>query len=213
VHRDLLGAHALGEVGEHIVPRVGHTFFDQFAQQLQQPAIRLHGPLYGHVLAGADVGEVLDVLAWPKPSPVVVTWLFGVALLANGVARLVAAITEPDASSARRVMLGLLGVLSVLAGMWSLRSPLPTLAAVAVLVGTWWIASRVLTLLAAVTGSTVGSRVWGAALAVLSVAGGFLVLLQPRISLVALEVTVGLMLLVLGLVIVVDAVRARSATV
>jgi uncharacterized membrane protein HdeD (DUF308 family) len=155
----------------------------------------------------------IAVLAWPKPSPVVVTWLFGVALLANGVARLVAAIAEPDASSARRVMSGLLGVLSVLAGMWCLRSPLPTLAAVAVLVGTWWIASGVLTLLAAVTGSTVGSRVWGAALAVLSVAGGFLVLLQPRISLVALEVTVGLMLLVLGLVIVVDAVRARSATV
>jgi uncharacterized membrane protein HdeD (DUF308 family) len=157
------------------------------------------------VLAG------IAVLVWPKPSLVVVTWLFGASLLANGVVRLVAAIAEPGASTARRVLLGLLGVLSVLAGMWCLRSPLPTLAAIALLIGTWWIASGVLTLLAAVTGSTDGSRVWDAALAVLSVAGGSFVLLQPRISLVALEVTVGLMLVVLGLVMVVDAVRARSA--
>jgi uncharacterized membrane protein HdeD (DUF308 family) len=151
------------------------------------------------------------VLVWPKPSLVAVTWLFGITLTANGIARIVTAIAEPGASVTRRIVLGGLGVLSVLAGVWCLRSPVPTLAAIAVLIGTWWIASGVLTLLAAATGSTDGSRIWGSALAVLSVAGGFAVLLQPRISLVALEVTVGLVLIVLGFVVVVDAVRARPA--
>jgi uncharacterized membrane protein HdeD (DUF308 family) len=68
----------------------------------------------------------------------------------------------------------------------------------------------VLTLIAAVSGSTEGSRGWAALLGVLSVVAGFVVLLQPGISLAALELTLGLTLIMLGIVVAIDAVRTRS---
>jgi uncharacterized membrane protein HdeD (DUF308 family) len=91
-----------------------------------------------------------------------------------------------------------------------LRSPLQTLAAIALLIGSWWIVSGVLGLIGAARGDTEGSRGWAAVLGVLSVIAGFVVLLQPGMSLAVLEVTLGITLIVLGIVVMVDAVVRRS---
>jgi uncharacterized membrane protein HdeD (DUF308 family) len=152
----------------------------------------------------------IAVLVWPRPSLAVFAWLFAITLLVNGIVQILRSIADTDAAGGRRVLFGLLGALSLLAGVLCLRSPLHTLGAIALLIGSWWLVSGVLTLIAAVGGATEGSRGWAALLGVLSVVGGFVVLLQPAMSLVAMEITFGVSLIALGAVAMVDAVWHRS---
>ena len=152
----------------------------------------------------------IAVLAWPGASLVVVSWLFAITLLVNGIVQILRSIADADLSGGRRVLFGLLGALSLLIGVLCLRSPLQTLAAIALLIGSWWIVSGVLTLVAAMGGATEGSRGWAAVLGVVSVVGGFVVLLQPEISLATLEITLGVTLILLGIVVMIDAARLRS---
>jgi uncharacterized membrane protein HdeD (DUF308 family) len=151
------------------------------------------------------------VLVWPSATLLVVSWLFAITLLVNGIVYILRSIADSDSSGGMRVLFGLLGALSLLAGVLCLRSPLQTLAAIALLIGSWWIVSGVLTIIAAVSGSTEGSRGWAAVLGVLSVVAGFIVLLQPGISLATLVLVLGVSLIVLGIVVMIDAVRRRSA--
>ncbi len=165
-----------------------------------------------HLFNGAVMVLIgIGVLVWPGASLVVVSWLFAITLLVNGIVQILRALADADESGGHRVLFGLLGALSLLAGVLCLRSPLQTLAAIALLIGSWWIVSGVLTLIGAVRGDTGRSRGWAAALGVLSVLAGFVVLLQPGISLATLELTLGLSLIVLGVVVMIDAVRDRSS--
>jgi uncharacterized membrane protein HdeD (DUF308 family) len=153
----------------------------------------------------------IAALVWPGVSLAVIAWLFAISLLVNGIVQIMRSIADTDVGGGRRVLFGLLGALSLLAGVLCLRSPLQTLAAIALLIGSWWIISGVLTLIAAVSGSTEGSRAWSAVLGVLSVLAGFVVLLQPGMSLAVLDLTLGVTLVVLGVVVAIDAVRTRRA--
>jgi uncharacterized membrane protein HdeD (DUF308 family) len=164
-----------------------------------------------HLFNGAVMFLIgIAILVWPGASLVVVSWLFAITLLVNGLVQILRAFADDDASGGQRVLFGLLGALSLLAGVLCLRSPLQTLAAIALLIGSWWIVSGVLGLIGAARGDTEGSRGWAAVLGVLSVIAGFVVLLQPGMSLAVLEVTLGITLIVLGIVVMVDAVVRRS---
>ncbi|HEV7648669.1 MAG TPA: DUF308 domain-containing protein [Actinophytocola sp.] len=155
----------------------------------------------------------IGVLVWPGASLLVVSLLFAITLLVNGIVQILRSIADSGAGGGRRVLFGLLGALSLLAGVLCLRSPLQTLAAIALLIGSWWIISGVLTLIGAMSGSTEGSRGWAAVVGVVSVIAGFVVLLQPGISLLALEFTTGIALIVLGAVVMIGAVRDRNRPV
>jgi uncharacterized membrane protein HdeD (DUF308 family) len=164
-----------------------------------------------HLFNGAVMLLIgIGVLVWPGASLLVVSWLFAITLLVNGIVQILRAIADSDSGGGMRVLYGLLGALSLLAGVLCLRSPLQTLAAIALLIGSWWIVSGVLTLIGAVSGSTEGSRGWAAVVGVISVIAGFVVLLQPGISLLALEFTTGIALIILGIVVMIDAVRRRN---
>ena len=165
------------------------------------------GPQLGNGLLMFLTGSA--VLVWPRPTLTVVAWLFAITLLVNGIVQVMRSIAHADAPGGHRVFFGLLGALSLLAGVLCLRSPTQTLGVIALLIGSWWIVSGVLTLVAAAGGVTGGNRLWSALLGVLSVLGGAVVLLQPAISLVALEITLGVSLIVLGTVVVVDAAVQR----
>jgi uncharacterized membrane protein HdeD (DUF308 family) len=184
--------------------RVGGTSWEQ--------VVTTTGRHWGlHLFNGAVTLLIgIGILVWPGASLLVVSWLFAITLLVNGIVQILRSIADSDASGGRRVLFGLLGALSLLAGVLCLRSPLQTLAALALLIGSWWIVNGVLTLIGAVSGSTEGSRGWAAVLGVVSVIAGFVVLLQPGISLLALEFTTGIALIVLGIVMMVDAVVTRN---
>ncbi len=148
-------------------------------------------------------------LVWPGTSLLTISWLFAVSLLVNGIVQILRAVADSDSAGGMRVLFGLLGALSLLAGVLCLRSPLQTLAAIALLIGSWWIVSGVLGVIAAMSGTLEGGRGWAAAFGVLSVVAGFVVLLQPGISLAALEFTLGVSLIVLGIVVAVEALSRR----
>jgi len=164
-----------------------------------------------HLFNGAVMFLIgIAILVWPGASLVVVSWLFAITLLVNGFVQILRAFADDDATGGQRVLFGLLGALSLLAGVLCLRSPLQTLAAIALLIGSWWIVSGVLGLIGAARGDTEGSRGWAAVLGLLSIVAGFVVLLQPGMSLAVLEVTLGITLIVLGIVVMIDAVVRRS---
>ncbi len=61
------------------------------------------------------------VLAWPGATLLVIAVLFGVQLIIAGIFRFVGAFATEDASGGTRVLLALLGVLSVIIGLWAVR--------------------------------------------------------------------------------------------
>lgn len=187
--------------------RVGGTSWEQ--------VVTTTGRHWGlHLFNGAVMLLVgIGILVWPGASLVVVSWLFAITLLVNGIVQILRAIADADESGGRRVLFGLIGALSLLAGVLCLRSPLQTLAVIALLIGSWWIVSGVLSLIGAVSGATEGSRGWAAVVGVVSIIAGFVVLLQPGISLLALEFTTGFALIILGIVVMVDAVVSRNRPV
>src|ERR1700687_6292178 len=79
------------------------------------------------------------VLAWPGRTLVVIAVLFGVQLIVTGIFRFVAAFATDDLTGGTRVLLAVLGVLSLIIGLYAVRHVLVTLLALALLLGIFWI--------------------------------------------------------------------------
>src|SRR6202158_6400548 len=78
------------------------------------------------------------VLAWPGRTLVVIAVLFGVQLIVTGIFRFVAAFATDDLTGGTRVLLAVLGVLSLIIGLYAVRHVLVTLLALALLLGIFW---------------------------------------------------------------------------
>jgi uncharacterized membrane protein HdeD (DUF308 family) len=151
-------------------------------------------------------------LVWPRTSLLLIAVLFAITLLSNGVVQLVIAMVDNRSTVVRRLMLGALGPLSIMAGVLCLIDPEWTLGAIALLVGACWTISGVLTVVAALTDTAEGSRSWAAVRGLLNIFGGLVVLLLPAISLLTLTVAFGLLLITLGVLLMVDAGQLRART-
>ena len=57
------------------------------------------------------------VLAWPGETLLVLAVLFGIQLIVSGIFRFVAALASSDLTGGTRVLLALLGVLSIIIGL------------------------------------------------------------------------------------------------
>ena len=79
------------------------------------------------------------VLAWPGRTLIVVAVLFGIQLVVTGIFRFVAAFASEDLTGGTRVLLAVLGVLSLIIGLYAVRHVLVTLLALALLLGIYWI--------------------------------------------------------------------------
>ena len=151
------------------------------------------------------------VLAWPGRTLIVVAVLFGIQLVVTGIFRFVAAFASEDLTGGTRVLLAVLGVLSLIIGLYAVRHVLVTLLALALLLGIYWIVNGAVELFMALSARGVPGRGWTVVMGVLSVLAGLLVLVYPAISLLTLVVVLSVWLLVLGLMEITLAIRARSA--
>jgi uncharacterized membrane protein HdeD (DUF308 family) len=151
------------------------------------------------------------VLAWPGRTLIVVAVLFGIQLVVTGIFRFVAAFASEDLTGGTRVLLAVLGVLSLIIGLYAVRHVLVTLLALALLLGIYWIVNGAVELFMALSAPGVPGRGWTVVVGVLSVLAGLLVLVYPAISLLTLVVVLSVWLLVLGLMEITLAIRARSA--
>jgi uncharacterized membrane protein HdeD (DUF308 family) len=179
----------------------------------QEPAEMLGrlGRHWGWVLAYGilTLAAGLAVLVWPSQTLLVIAVLFGIQLIVSGIFRLVAAFAV-DATSGTRVLLALLGILSVIVGLWAVRHVSLTLLALAVLLGIYWIVSGTIELFAAISHRETRERGWTIFMGVLSILAGLVVLVWPAPSLLTLALVLGIWLVIFGVMEIMAAFRLRQ---
>jgi uncharacterized membrane protein HdeD (DUF308 family) len=152
------------------------------------------------------------VLAWPGPSILVASTLFGVYLLVSGVAELFMAFTLPR-SAATRVMLFISGALSLVLAVLSLRH---LGDAYAVLLLSLWIGISLI--FQGISGVAVGTgesdlpgRGWYIVSGIISVIAGLVLLVWPFDSIAVLTLATGIWLVIIGITQIVQAFQTRKA--
>jgi uncharacterized membrane protein HdeD (DUF308 family) len=151
----------------------------------------------------------IAVLAWPGETLLVIAVLFGIQLIVSGVFRFVAAFASTDITGGTRVLLALLGVLSVIVGLWAVRHVLLTLLALVLLLGIFWVVNGAIEIFTALSQREMPERGWTVGMGILSVIAGIVVLAYPGLSLVSLAVILGIWLVVFGAMEMVAAFRVR----
>ena len=153
------------------------------------------------------------VLAWPGPSILVVSTMFGVYLLVSGFAELFLAFTLPR-SAATRVLLFLTGALSLVLAILSFRH---FGDGYAVLLLSLWIGTGFIFLGVSENAVALGERDlpgrgWYVVLGVMSLIAGAVVLVWPFDSIVVLTLVSGASLMILGVIQIVQAIQIRTDT-
>jgi uncharacterized membrane protein HdeD (DUF308 family) len=152
------------------------------------------------------------VLVWPGKSVLVAAVLFGVYLLASGIAQAIAAFTV-HVPGGGRVLLFVSGVLSVALGVFAFHD-FNSGAAVWVLatwIGIGFLFQGVAQTVFAVNHRELPERGWHVFAGVLSLLAGMVVVALPISSIVILAVVAGAWLVVIGTTQIVWAVKARKA--
>jgi uncharacterized membrane protein HdeD (DUF308 family) len=171
------------------------------------------GRHWGWVLAFGIITAALGILAlvWPGRTLLVVAVLFGIQLIVMGIFRFVSAIASDDLTGGTRVLQALLGVLSLIIGLYAVRHIFVTLLALALLLGIFWIISGAVELFMAISHREMPHRGWNGLMGTISVLAGIVLLIYPGISLVVLAVLVSVWLLVFGAMEISLAFQIRSA--
>ena len=153
------------------------------------------------------------VLAWPGPTILIASTMFGIYLLISGFAELLLAFTLPR-SAATRVMVFLTGALSLVLAILSFRHFGDNYA---VLLLSVWLGTGLILLGVSESAAALGERDlpgrgWYAVLGIVSMIVGGMVLAWPFDSIVMFTLASGASLVILGLVQVVQAFQIRSDT-
>ena len=169
------------------------------------------GRHWGWVLGFGCVTFVLGILAlaWPGRTLIVVAVVFGAQLVVMGIFRFVSAFASSDLTGGTRVLLALLGVLSLIIGLYAVRHVLVTLLALALLLGIFWVVNGTIELFSALSHREMQGRGWTAFMGLLSIASGIIVLAYPGISLRVLAVVLSIWLLVYGVMLILLAFQVR----
>jgi uncharacterized membrane protein HdeD (DUF308 family) len=138
------------------------------------------------------------VLAWPGETLLVIAVLFGVQLIVSGIYRLGSSFGSADVAGGTRVMLALLGVLSIIIGLWAVRHVLLTLLALTVFLGIFWIVNGVIDAFTALSHREMPARGWRVVSGLLSAIAGLIVLSYPGLTLLGLATVLGIWLLIFG---------------
>ncbi len=147
------------------------------------------------------VGIVLGIVAiiWPGPTIVVVAILFAISLIIAGIFRIYQAFAASFLSTGVRALLGVVGVIVLLAGIIALFSPGDAVWLLAVFIGIGWIFQGVADLYGAVTKSG-HSPTWFLVLSgIISVIAGIVMIILPVFSLQVLAWVGGIMLVALSI--------------
>jgi uncharacterized membrane protein HdeD (DUF308 family) len=153
------------------------------------------------------------VLAWPGPTILVASTMFGVYLLVSGFAELFLAFTFPR-SAATRVSLFLTGVLSFVLAILSFRhfGDAYAVLLLSLWIGTGFIFLGVSEIAVAVNERELPARGWHVVLGVMSVVAGAVVLVWPFDSILVLTLVSGASLGILGIVQTAQAFQIRRDT-
>ena len=152
----------------------------------------------------------LVALIWPQATLFVVALVFGLQLMAAGVMRIIAAVLLKPLPGWWRAVSGVLGVLTVIAGIICFFRPGTSLFVLAIVLAVGWLIDGVSELVSAFavqrpTGERVGLIAFGA----LAIIAAIVVLTFPGESLVLLARTGGVILIAFGVISLIAAFAAR----
>jgi uncharacterized membrane protein HdeD (DUF308 family) len=181
-------------------------------KSIENPSVFRHlwKSMLGLGLVTLALGVV--VLVWPGKSVVAAAALFGVYLLASGIAQAIAAFTVHVPASSR-VLMFLSGALSVALGVYAFHD-FKNGAAVWILatwIGVGFLFQGVAQTVLAINHKELPERGWHIFAGVLSVLAGIVVIALPITSIVVLAIVVGAWLVVIGTTQIVWAFKARKA--
>ena len=150
------------------------------------------------------------VLAWPGPTILVASTLFGVFLLLTGFTELFLAFTVPR-SAATRVLLFISGALSLVLAVLSFRhfGDAYAILLLSIWIGIGFVFQGVSEVALSIGEQNLSGRGWYAVLGVISVIAGFVVLVWPFNSIAVLVLVTGVWLVVMGMVQIVQAFQIR----
>jgi uncharacterized membrane protein HdeD (DUF308 family) len=172
------------------------------------------GAAWGWLLAFGIISILAGLVAifLPGATLLAIAILFGVQLVLAGIFRFVGAFAVPKESGWLRALTALLAVFSLIVGIYLIGHPVLSLLVLAIVLGIYWIIAGVIELFVAIGHPELQGRGWLIATGVLSVVAGGLVFFFPGISLLVLTLVLGIWLIVYGVILVVGAIRLRSAT-
>jgi uncharacterized membrane protein HdeD (DUF308 family) len=152
------------------------------------------------------------VLAWPGPTILVASTLFGVYLLLSGLVELFFAFTLPR-SAGTRVLLFISGALSLVLAIMSFRHFGDGYAVLllSLWIGIGFIFQGVSAVAVGIGESDMPGRGWYILAGIISVIAGLAVLVWPFESIAVLTLVAGIWLIVIGSTQVIQAVQARKA--
>ena len=152
------------------------------------------------------------VLAWPGPTILVASTLFGVYLLVSGFAELFMAFTLPR-SAATRVMLFISGALSLVLAIMSFRHFGDGYAVLllSLWIGIGFVFQGVSGVAAGVGESDLPGRGWYIAAGIITVIAGLVVLAWPFDSIAVLTLAAGIWLVIVGITQIIQAFQTRKA--
>jgi uncharacterized membrane protein HdeD (DUF308 family) len=153
------------------------------------------------------------VLAWPGPTILIASTMFGVFLLVSGFAELFLAFTLPR-SAATRVSLFLTGALSFVLAILSFRhfGDAYAVLLLSLWIGTGFIFLGVSEIAVGVNERELPARGWYVVLGVMSVVAGVVVLVWPFDSILVLTLVSGASLGILGVIQTAQAFQIRRDT-
>src|SRR5882757_10721496 len=152
------------------------------------------------------------VLAWPGPSILVASTLFGVYLLLSGLVELFLAFTLPR-SAGSRVMLFISGALSLVLAILSFRHFGDGYAVLllSLWIGIGFIFQGIAGVAAGIGESELPGRGWYIVAGIISVIAGLVVLVWPFDSIAVLTLAAGIWLVIIGIAQIIQAFQTRKA--
>jgi uncharacterized membrane protein HdeD (DUF308 family) len=151
------------------------------------------------------------VLLWPGPTILVGSTLFGVYLLASGLAELFMAFTLPR-SAGTRVLLFISGALSLVLAIMSFRhfGDAYAVLLLSLWIGIGFIFQGISGVAAGIGESDLPGRGWYIAAGIISVIAGLVVLAWPFDSIAVLTLAAGICLVIIGITQIVHALQNRK---
>ena len=152
------------------------------------------------------------VLLWPGPTILVASTLFGVYLLASGLAELFMAFTLPR-SAGTRVLLFITGALSLVLAIMSFRhfGDAYAVLLLSLWIGIGFIFQGISGVAAGIGENDLPGRGWYIAAGIISVLAGLVVLVWPFDSIAVLTLAAGIWLVIIGITQIIQAFQARKA--
>jgi uncharacterized membrane protein HdeD (DUF308 family) len=182
--------------------------------QTDRPAADFIHRIWSSAVVSGLLAVILGavILAWPGPSILVTSGLFGAYLLVSGVAMVVLGFSLPVASAASRFLSVISGVASVVLGILAFKHFGEGYAVLllAIWIGVGFIVRGVTVMATAIADKQFPGRGWAIFFGIVSVLAGFVVLAYPFDSIVTLALVAGIWLVVLGVAEIISGFGMRS---